>query len=255
MADYVTIEEARSAPGLRLVLTGIPGAPWTEAAKAVFNVKRIPYLRVGQRTGRTDAALRDWTGFVNAPIALQDDERPRTRWDELLHLAERLAPEPALIPGDSAERARMFGLANELMGEDGLLWCRRLLMFEGAGAPDSPLAGFLALRGRDYGFDPDHLERASARVVEVLELFSALLSQQRAAGARYLMGDGLTALDLYWATAAVIVAPLPHDLCALPGALRASYETYPAAIAAALDPALLAHRDFIYERHLTLPVD
>ena len=43
----------KSLPGLRLVLTaGAPGAPWTEAAKGIFEVKKIPFARVAQRPGR-----------------------------------------------------------------------------------------------------------------------------------------------------------------------------------------------------------
>jgi len=77
MAEYVEVETARTLPGLRLVLTaGAPGAPWTEAAKGIFEVKKIPFVRVAQRPGVTDAALREWTGHANAPIALYDDERP-----------------------------------------------------------------------------------------------------------------------------------------------------------------------------------
>ena len=131
MAEYVDIEAAKQMRGLRLVLTaGLPGAPWTEAAKAVFEVKKIPFARVAQRPGVTDAALREWTGHANAPVAMYDDERARPGWLEILHLAERLAPTPRLIPRSSRDRVLMFGLANELMSEDGLVWCRRLMMFD-----------------------------------------------------------------------------------------------------------------------------
>src|SRR5258705_7940451 len=99
MAVYIDIEAAKQMRGLRLVFTaGMPGAPWTEAAKAVFEVKEIPFARVAQRPGVTDAALREWTGHANAPVAIYDDERARSGWLEILHLAERLAPPPRLIP-------------------------------------------------------------------------------------------------------------------------------------------------------------
>ena len=257
MAEYVDIDTARALPGLRLVLTaGAPGAPWTEAAKAVFDVKRIPYARVAQRTGATDAALREWTGIANAPIAVYAEERPRAGWLEILHLAERLAPSPRLIPQDARDRVLMFGLANELMSEDGLVWCRRLMMFEQASSTQgAPLGGFVGLRGRDYGYNPDDAQRAPQRVVEVLRLFAEQWREQRARGRRYLVGESLTAVDLYWATMIAIVAPLPQDLCPMPPFLRASYEGSPSLIQDALDPALLEHRDFIYRTCLSLPVD
>ncbi len=48
---YLSIEEGRKAPGLRLVLTqGVPG-PWGEAAKAIFKVKGLAYRAVAQAGG------------------------------------------------------------------------------------------------------------------------------------------------------------------------------------------------------------
>jgi hypothetical protein len=40
----------------------------------------------------------------------------------------------------------------------------------------------------------------------------------------------------------------------MPAQTRALYEMKHPALEAALDPALLAHRDFVYERHLALPL-
>ena len=253
MVDYVSIDAAREAKGLRLVLTRMPGAPWSEAAKAIFEVKKISYLPVAQLTGATDEALRAWTGFVNAPIALYNDERPRAGWLEILLLAERLSAVPALIPSAPRERALMLGLAGELMSEDGLIWNRRQLMFSGAAG--SALEGFAALRGAAYGYGPEAVERAPARIIEVLKLFSQQLAQQRETGSRFLFGTGLTALDIYWACACAIVAPLSAELAPMPEVVRASYEQYPDEVKAALDPALVAHRDFIYRDYLTLPID
>jgi len=251
MAEYIDIDTAKQMRGLRLVLTaGVPGAPWTEAAKAVFDVKKIPYVRIAQRPGVTDAALREWTGHANAPIAIYEDERPRAGWLEILHLAERLAPTPRLIPQASRDRVLMFGLANELMSEDGLVWCRRLMMFDGMGN-----SGFAKLRGRDYGYTPEDARRAPQRVLDVLALFAEQWKAQRALGKRYLVGDALSALDLYWATMVAIVAPLPPDACPMPDGLRQAYMGTPEHIRATLDPALLEHRDFIYRTYLTLPID
>lgn len=251
MAEYVDIEEAKKKRGLRLVLTaGLPGAPWTEAAKAVFDVKKIPFVRVAQRPGVTDAALREWTGHANAPVAMYDDERARPGWLEILHLAERLAPTPRLIPQASHDRVLMFGLANELMSEDGLVWCRRLMMFDQMG--DN---GFVKLRGRDYGYTREDAQRAPQRVRDILALFAEQWRAQRALDRRYLVGDTLSAVDLYWATMIAVIAPLPPDACPMPDGLRQTYEGAPADIRAAVDPALLEHRDFIYHTYLTLPID
>ena len=54
----------------------------------------------------------------------------------------------------------------------------------------------------------------------------------------------------------MMVAPLPlSDAPAMPPALFEKYGDIDPAIAAALDPLLLAHRDFIYRRHIGLPLD
>lgn len=252
MAEYVDIEKAKQMRGLRLVLTaGVPGAPWTEAAKAVFEVKKIPFVRVAQRPGITDAALREWTGHANAPVAMYEDERARPGWLEILHLAERLASAPRLIPQSSRERVQMFGLANELMSEDGLVWCRRLMMFDQMGSD----SGFAKLRGRDYGYTREDAQRAPQRVLDILALFAEQWRAQRELGRRFLVGDALSAVDLYWATMVAIVAPLPPDTCPMPDGLRQAYEGAPQHIRAALDPMLLEHRDFIYRTYLTLPID
>ena len=65
--DYLTVEEAKSQPGLRLVLTrGFPG-PWSEVAKAVFRHHGLEFAAVEQIGGRRNEALVDWTGHRNAP--------------------------------------------------------------------------------------------------------------------------------------------------------------------------------------------
>jgi glutathione S-transferase len=256
MPDYVPIGKAKEMGGLRLVLTAIPGPPWTEAAKAVFHVKRIPYVPVAQQPVATNDALREWTGHENAPIAVYENERARTGWAELLFLAERLAPEPRLIPEDPEVRARLFGLAHEICGEDGLGWNRRHLMvrdaYEGRSGIPREVARYLAER---YGYGEAAARRAPGRVAAILRLLSAQLCAQREKGRSFLVGDSLSALDLYWAAFAALLEPLPEADCAMPEWLRASYTAGDPEVRAALDPALLEHRDRIYREYLPLPID
>ena len=133
---YITIEEARRLSGLRIVLGAypIPG-PWRESCKGVFHVKGLRYTPVKSANAEasdlaigmhdTQSELIAWTGQSSAPVVAWNDERPRSNWLEQLHLAERLNPEPPLIPSSSEDRIRMFGLANELLGEQGLVWLSR----------------------------------------------------------------------------------------------------------------------------------
>jgi glutathione S-transferase len=106
-----------------------------------------------------------------------------------------------------------------------------------------------------YGYSTEAAAAAPARVADLLRLFSTQLARQRAAGSRFLIGDRLTVLDVYWATFAAMLEPLPEELCPMPQTIRFLYRLDDPSVRAALDPALLAHRDFVYREFLELPVD
>lgn len=258
MASWIDVEQARSRPGLRLALTaGVPG-PWGEAAKGLFHVKGIPFERVRQQGGADNQALFEWTGHRNAPVAIYADEPPRVAWAEILWLAERLGPEPALLPCDPGDRALMFGLIHELAGEQGLGWSRRLMLFRNLlGEADEPPEALRPMLGRmlaQYRYSRAAGEAAAVRVEEILGLFSERLAAQRSLGRAYLLGDRPSAVDIYWAAFAGILAPLPHDLCAMSEAMRTQYTVAAPDPLAALDPALLELRDRIYRDLLETPI-
>ena len=265
---YITIEEARRLSGLRIVLGAypIPG-PWRESCKGVFHVKGLSYTPVKSANAEasdlaigmhdTQSELIAWTGQSSAPVVAWNDDRPRSNWLEQLHLAERLNPEPPLIPGSSEDRIRMFGLANELLGEQGLVWLTRLLMVHEplqVLAADDPQRGFFEFLGGKYGYTPAGAERSAVQITEILERFSEQLARQQAAGRRYLIGDRLSALDIYWAASCGLLDPMPPERCPMADAFRGAYGNRDARIAAALTPALRAHRDFIYDTHLEMPI-
>lgn len=255
--EYVDVDTARKARGLRLVLTqGMPG-PWSQAAKGIFWLKRIPHLAVAQEGGGANEALVAWTGRADAPVAMYDDEAPRSGWMEILRLAERIEPEPALIPDDPHLRARMFGYANELCGEQGFGWSRRLMMLDRMLPRDGdPLRGEGPIQtlGRRYGYSREAAAKASARVAAILGALSNVLREQYAAGRPYFIGDRLSALDIYWAVFAALLEPLPPELCPMPDYLRPFYVLDDSEVRSAADPLLLQHRDRIYREHLELPV-
>jgi glutathione S-transferase len=253
-ADYIDVERARALPGLRLVLTtGVPG-PWGEAAKGVFHAKKISFARVAQTAGGDNDALFAWTGHRNAPVAMYEDEPPRTTWAEILFLAERLSPEPALIPANAEDRVMCFGIAQDLMGENGFGWCRRLMSLRGAmGDSDTfpePMRPVIGRLIAQYGYSRAAADAAPARVAEILQH----LSRRLAIGKGYLVGDRLSAADIYWAAMAALVAPLPADVCPMPEMIRSAYANPGPVVAAALDPALLEHRDRIYREHMEFPL-
>jgi len=255
--EYVDVAQAREQAGLRLVLTAGGPGPWSEAAKGIFTLKGLEFTPVRQTAAGPNESLQDWTGQSSAPVAVWNEEPPCTTSRAILWLAERLAPEPALIPRDPEERVVCLGVCDEIHGENGLGWCRRLAMFApimealGEEAANSPL-GFMAWK---YGYGPEAVAHADARIVEILHSLSARLEKQRRIDRLYLVGTAVSAADVYWATFAAMLAPLPPDLCPMPDGLREVYTVREGPVAQALAPELLAHRDFVYREHLGLPLD
>jgi glutathione S-transferase len=267
--DYVSIATARKMSGLRMVLGQytIPG-PWREACKGLFYVKGLSYTRVVTADeGKSDLAigmegsqseLIAWTGQPSAPVAIWNDERPRSSWIDQLNLAERLNPEPALIPSKISDRILMFGLINELAGENGIAWVKRLVMVHGplsTMAPGAEGRAFFEFLGAKYGYTPAAAEAAARRIVDILTTFDIQLANQKRAGRKYLVGDGFSAVDIYWATFCGLIDPMDPVRCPMATSFRGgAYGNDNPDVARALTPALLAHRDKVYERHLELPI-
>jgi hypothetical protein len=88
----------------------------------------------------------------------------------------------------------------------------------------------------------------------VLAQLDALLERSRGRGGRYLLGDSLSALDVYWATFSNLIDPLPPEQCPMPDALRPMFTARDSETLGAFSPALRQHRDFVFERHLGLPM-
>lgn len=250
---YLPVEEAIPTRGLRMVVVGGIPSPWSEAAKGLFHVKRIPWTAV--RLAYDSPALKAWAGQRSAPVAMYEDEPPRSGWAEILELAERLAPQPSLVPSEAADRATTFTLAHAICGEQGLGWCRRLQLIEaglaGRGGFQPDVAAYLA---RKYGYSPEAGSSAAARVAGLLTMLASRLKAQHAAGRRYYVGDALTAVDIYSATFLALLRPLPQDVCPMDAVTRRAFEFRAPLTDAALDEVLLAHREMMYREHLALPL-
>ena len=254
MSEWVSIADARELPGLRLVLLrGLP-SPWSVAARAIFELERVPLLKVYRSEQDTTNALREWTGQDSFPAAMYEDERPRSGWAEILLLAERLGAEPRLIPDDPYDRAFMFGLAHEICGEMGLAWSRRLMGLAARLRTDPRDPGVLEF-ARKYGASSDEMKRATGRVVDILRLLAVQLRRQQDAGREFLVGETLTAADIYWATFCNLISPLPDDQMPLAAEVRKGFTSDDPQVRLALDPLLIEHRDRIYQGYLQLPVE
>ncbi len=250
--DYVEAAEARAMGGMRLALTvGVPG-PWSEAAKAIYHVKNIPYTPVAQYGGQANEDLVTWTGIANAPVAVFENEAPREKWIDILMQAERLKPEPRLLPQDPSDRARVIGLSNEICGEWGFGWCRRMMML-----PPDPIEeeGTWKTLQERYGFSPEPYDQAPRRAAEILNLLTQVLEEQGTKGSKYFVGGELTALDIYWACFSQLLEPMAADKNPMNDMMRGVYTADDPAINAAKSPLLMKHRDHIYDAHLKLPLD
>jgi glutathione S-transferase len=251
--QYVNLEDAMKRGGLRMVVVGGVPSPWGEAAKGILHIKGIEWVAV--RLAYDSEPLKKWAGQRSGPVAIYENERPRSCWAEILLLAERLAPTPSLLPSDPAERALVFGLAHEICGEAGLGWSRRLQLvhagMQNAGGFPETVANYL---GKKYGHSPEAGATSGARAAELVAMLVARLRAQREAGSRYYVGHSLTAVDVYSATFTAMFGPLPPDQCEMQPSTRAAFETRDAQTEAALDPILFEHRDMMYAEHLELPL-
>lgn len=251
--QYLSVEEARKRPGLRMVVVGGVPSPWGEAAKGILHIKGIEWAAV--RLAYDSEPLREWAGQRSGPVAIYDNEPPRSGWAEILLLAERLAPTPTLLPEDPADRALMFGISHEICGQAGLGWSRRLQLIhaglQNAGGFPEQVARYL---GKKYGYRPETGIAAAARVAALLGMLAARLASQDEQGSRYYVGNSLTAADVYSATVMALFGPLPPQQCEMAAGTRAAFEMRDAQTGAALDPILFRHRDMMYAEHLELPL-
>ena len=206
---FISLEESASMEkGTRV--TFVPGvqAMFSEALKNICYVKKVPLIRVlhpimgvDEKTGEDrQAKLYELTSQTSLPTMFHDKERPRNVWIEQLDLAERIGSKdsPRLIPDKFELRADMLGLCAVVLGEDGLTWNMRILI-------DSPL-------GQKYGYSEEASSAAPKKIAEVITLIDKRLEAQEKQGSRYLVGDELTAVDIYWATMSMTVLPVPLEV-------------------------------------------
>jgi glutathione S-transferase len=253
--EVVDVETARRARGLRLVTLADVPSPWSAAAKTILEIKQVPGLLV-RKTVR-EPEIQEWTGVNNAPIAIYDDEPPRAGWAEILELAERLQPQPSLVPSDPQRRAWMYGLSHELLGAGGVMWCARLVAIDGSvqseGQQSFPLS-FARYLGARYGYSPGCGAAARERAKEILGVLRRQLQKSQRDGHEYYLGDTLTALDIYSAAVLNALAMLPEEQCPAHPVSRKAFAFMGAELGDALAPELLAHRDRMVAKYFPLPL-
>ena len=76
--EYIDVQDAINANGVRMVVVcGIP-SPWGEAAKGILHVKNVEWQAV--RLDYDDKRVAEWAGGRNGPVLFYEDERPRSSW-------------------------------------------------------------------------------------------------------------------------------------------------------------------------------
>ncbi len=251
---YRDINEIIRADGLRIVLLqGFP-SPWGQAAKAMMEFKGLDYLAAPQVPGGENRELVEWAGVNSGPVLAWNDEKPIDRWDEILVLLERLAPDKALVPDDPALRVQLFGISHEICGPLGVGWNARLVVFrpimESGAAPEA-----IATMAAKWGYRESDVEKAEARLIASLHLLADVLKSQRSRGSAYFVGDSLTAADFYWTAFSALVKPMAPEIVHLIPDAQALFDNIPPAVDAAIDPILLEHRDRTMQAHFAVPME
>jgi hypothetical protein len=116
--EYVSVEEAIKGRGLRMVVVGDVPSPWGEAAKGFLHIKGINWVAV--RLTYDSEPLKQWAGQRSGPVAVYENERPRSGWAEILLMAERLTAKPSLLPTDLPMK---FVVKVDSAGRAACNWC------------------------------------------------------------------------------------------------------------------------------------
>ena len=233
------------------VVSSVP-SPWGEAAKGILHVKGLSWNAV--RYNPKDKVQSDWAGgHANAPTLVPAGRAPINGWWEILTFAETAQPEPSLMPESQSELCMAF--SENFCGPDGLGWHRRLLGIHagltGQGGFSPPIAQYLGIK---YGYSAEGMDESAERIAALIMEFSARLHAQKSAGSSYYIGDSLSCVDIYSACFMAMYDPLPENQCAMHPKSHAVFtQRYPD-VDDAFDPILLAHRDYIYQYYLALPL-
>ena len=251
--EFMAIEDIVARPGLRLVLVRGTPSPWGQAAKAMMEYKGLDFVCAGQLPGADNEALVAWAGINSGPVVAWNDEPPLNRWDDILLLLERLAPQRPLLPEARERRVRVLGLAHEICGELGLGWNRRLSLFQPAMESGTPPPAVLNM-ARKYRYNEADVALAEGRVVATPHCWDRswppgaarqqLLRWRDVDGGGFLLGGVLQPVRC--ATA----RNRTHG-----SDFRPLFEHMTPAVRSALTPGLLRHRDRIMQAHFKIPMD
>ncbi len=249
--EYLTFNELIGKPGLKMVVVQGTPSPWSQAAKAMMEYKGLDFHTTPWMPGAPNDEIVAWGGEASAPVVQWQNEKPINKWNEILFLLERLAPEKPLVPNSAAARAKMVGIANEIMGPLGIGWNRRLQLFQPLIDSGQAPEGVMHM-GEKYGYNQADASAAGERLVDALNFLSKTL---QASGGEYFVGNELSAADFYWASMCNIIKHMPYEQCPTAEGFRPLFEQIDPKVEAALSADLLAHRDRMMQAHFVIPME
>ena len=250
----ITIEQAITAKGLRLII--VQGAPsaWGQAAKAMLDYQGIDFKMGYQEPGGSNEELLAWSGTNSGPVVAWEEEAPINRGDDILLLLERIAPNKSLLPLGGKERAAVMGLSHEICGQLGLGWNRRISLFapaiESGQAPESLLN--IATK---YRYDSSELAINIERQINGLKLLADTLTDQHANGSEYFVGKSVSAADFYWAAFCDFFEIRSLEVIPIDPAFHSMFEMIEPEVKAAIDPIVLEHRERMISAHFKVPME
>ena len=246
---YTSIDDAVNANGLRLVIVKDMPSAWGVAAKAMIDYKGLDYLLAHQIPMSENPELLAWSGTNSGPVAAWNNESPINRWDDILFLIERLAPQKPLLPKAAAARIQVLGISHEICGELGFGWNRRLDMIRPPeGQPPSDF-------GKKYSYNDTDAALANKRVITLIKELATILKVQAKQDSEFLVGNSITAADFYWAAFSNFIVLQSQEECPVNPQARPMFENTPSEITAAIDPILIEHRDRIMRTYCKLPLE
>ena len=114
------------------------------------------------------------------------------------------------------------------------------------------LAQYLAAK---YGHTVARAAAARGRIIEILTLMDGLLANHAGRASPYLVGDTLTAADVYAAAFVTVLTGISQAECPnVRPELLPAYAWLHATVGREVPPAVEAHRAMMFARHLPWPL-
>lgn len=193
-----------------MILYGNPLSTYCAKVRVVLRAKNIPFTDQSPPDGYGSAAYRAIVPMGTVP-GLVDGELVLSESEAIAEYIEEIAPDPSLLPGDAAQRARIRSLSR-------IHDCWVEPQLRGLYAHVAPAA-------RDDARVADHLAALRRRLQEFADY---------ATPAPYIAGDALTIADCAWPTTLIqmeLLLPVFGQALVLPEKLqpwREAIDAHPA---------------------------